>query len=165
MSAMRAPGSGSEPTQVLLVASNGGHLLQLLQLADLWADESRHWVTFDKSDAVSLLKGEQVTWAYHPTNRNVLNLVRNVWLAFRVLRQGGVRAVVSTGAGVAVPFAVVGRLFRVPVVYIESMSRITGPSLTGRLIHPFATTFIVQWPELKRAFKRAQCYGTVFDPS
>ena len=153
------------PREVLLVASNGGHLLQLLQLADLWPKERRHWVTFEKSDSVSLLAGENATWAHHPTNRNLPNLIRNFWLALRIVRRRRVQAVLTTGAGVAVPFVIVGRLLGVNVVYVESMARITSPSLTGRLVYPFANTFIVQWPELRRVFKHAVCYGTVFDSS
>ena len=163
--AMSADAQTSSPSEVLLVASNGGHLLQLLQLADLWPRERRHWVTFRKSDAVSLLAGEKVTWAHHPTNRNIPNLIRNFGLALRMVRPRRAQAIVTTGAGVAVPFAVVGRLFGVNVVYIESMARITSPSLTGRLIYPFADTFIVQWPGLQRFFTRARSFGTVFDPS
>jgi beta-1,4-N-acetylglucosaminyltransferase len=151
--------------EILLVASNGGHLLQLLQLADLWPPERRHWVTFEKSDAVSLLAGERATWAYHPTNRNIPNFIRNFGLTLRMLRRHKVQAIVTTGAGVAVPFAIAGRLLGIDVVYIESMARITSPSLTGRLVYPFANTYIVQWPELQRFFKRARCFGTVFDPS
>lgn len=160
---MSAETRATAPRQVLLVASNGGHLLQLLQLADLWPTDRRHWVTFEKSDAVSLLAGENTTWAHHPTNRNLPNFLRNIWLALRLVRRHKVQAVVTTGAGVAVPFAIVGRLFGVNVVYLESMARITSPSLTGRLVYPFADMFIVQWPELKRVYKRARCYGTVFD--
>jgi UDP-N-acetylglucosamine:LPS N-acetylglucosamine transferase len=160
---MAANRDGESRDEVLLVASNGGHLLQLLQLSDLWPQSRRHWITFKKSDAVSLLAGEQVTWAHHPTNRNIPNLIRNLFLALSMLRSRKVAAVVSTGAGVAVPFAIVGRLLGVNVVYVESMARITSPSLTGRLVYPFADTFIVQWPGLQRFFKRARCYGTVFD--
>lgn len=162
---MSANAQTALPGTVLLVASNGGHLLQLLQLADLWPQERRHWVTFRKSDAVSLLADERVTWAHHPTNRSLPNLLRNFGLALRMVRRRKVQAIVTTGAGVAVPFVIVGRLFGVNVVYIESMARITSPSLTGRLAYPFANTFIVQWPGLQRFFKRALCYGTVFDPS
>jgi beta-1,4-N-acetylglucosaminyltransferase len=64
-----------------------------------------------------------------------------------------------------VPFVILGRILGINVVYIESMARITSPSLTGRLVYPFADTFIVQWPELQRFFKRAKSLGTVFDPS
>ena len=151
--------------EILLIASSGGHLSQLLQLNDLWPKERRHWITFETSDAVSLLARERTTWAHHPTNRNLLNLIRNFWLALSVVRPHKVQAILTTGAGVAVPFAVVGRLRGVRVVYIESMARITSPSLTGRLVYPFADKFIVQWPELQSVFERADWYGTVFDPS
>jgi beta-1,4-N-acetylglucosaminyltransferase len=114
---------------------------------------------------VSLLAGERTTWAYHPTNRNIPNLIRNLGLALRLMRQNDVQGIVTTGAGVAVPFALIGRAFGVNVVYIESMARITSPSLTGRLVYPFVNTFIVQWPGLQRSFKRAHSFGTVFDPS
>jgi UDP-N-acetylglucosamine:LPS N-acetylglucosamine transferase len=150
---------------VLLVASSGGHLLELLQIADLWPPQRRHWVTFHTTDAVPLLAGERTTWAHYPTNRNVVNLIRNFVLALRVVRRSRIQAVVTTGAGVSVPFAVVARLSGIGVVYIESMARITSPSLTGRLVYPFASSFFVQWPGLQRFFKRAQALGTVFDPS
>jgi UDP-N-acetylglucosamine:LPS N-acetylglucosamine transferase len=153
------------PDEVLLVASSGGHLLELMQLADLWPQERRHWVTFQTTDAVPLLAGEKTTWAHHPTNRNPTNLIRNFGLALRIVRRREIQAIVTTGAGVSVPFAIVGRLRGVKVVYIESMARITSPSLTGRLVYPFADTFIVQWPGLQRFFKRSQAFGTVFDPS
>jgi UDP-N-acetylglucosamine:LPS N-acetylglucosamine transferase len=162
---MQADSQGVPPRKILLVASSGGHVLQLLQLADLWPKERRRWVTFEKSDAVSLLAGEQVTWAHHPTNRNVPNLIRNFGLALRIVRRREVQAIVTTGAGVAVPFVVIGRLTGINVIYIESMARITSPSLTGRLVYPFADTFIVQWPDLQRFFKRAHSLGNVFDPS
>lgn len=154
----------TSPREVLLVASSGGHLLELLQLADLWPRERRHWVTFQEGDAISLLAGEQTTWAHYPTNRSIPNLIRNLGMALSMVHRDRIQAIVTTGAGVAVPFAIAGRLFGVNVVYIESMARITSPSLTGRLIYPFVDTFIVQWPGLERFFKRARCFGTVFDP-
>jgi UDP-N-acetylglucosamine:LPS N-acetylglucosamine transferase len=146
----------------LLVASSGGHLLQLVQLRDLWAPAERHWVTFDKPDSRSLLANESVTWAYHPTNRSATNLLRNLVLAFRTVRALRPRAVVTTGAGVAVPFCYVGRMFGARVVFIESFSRISEPSLTARLVHPVAHRFFVQWPELQRYFRKAEYAGAIF---
>src|SRR3954469_15157673 len=109
---------------VLLVASNGGHLLQLTRLQHVWPRERRVWVTFDKPDSRSLLAGEDVVYAFHPTNRNIPNLLRNLWLALRLLWKLRPAAVVSTGAGVAVPFCYIGRLLGARIVYIESFSRI-----------------------------------------
>ena len=152
----------SESPEILLVASNGGHLLQLMQLRDEWPKDRRHWITFDKPDAVSLLADEDVVYAHHPTNRNVGNLLRNLVLAVRVFRRVRPTAVVTTGAGVAVPFCWIGRLFGARIVFIESFSRITEPSLTARLVHPVAHEFFVQWPELQSRFDKAKYEGALF---
>jgi beta-1,4-N-acetylglucosaminyltransferase len=145
---------------VLLVASNGGHLLQLTRLKHVWPSGRRMWVTFDKADSRSLLAGEDVVFAHHPTNRNIPNLLRNLVLAVKLSWKLRPAAVVSTGAGVAVPFCYVGRLFGARIVYIESFSRIHEPSLSGRLIHPVAHRFFVQWPELVGRFRKAEYRGT-----
>jgi UDP-N-acetylglucosamine:LPS N-acetylglucosamine transferase len=147
--------------RLLLVSSTGGHLLQLVALREAWDGFERVWVTFDAADSRALLAGEQVVHAHGPTNRNVPNLLRNLVLAWRVVREVRPGAVVTTGAGVAVPFAWVGRLFGARVVYVESLTRIEGPSLTYRLIRPVVSRTYVQWPELR--LRGALYRGTVFD--
>ena len=114
---MRAAGRAAEtvhpsgrPGPVLLVGSSGGHLAQLLALRAWWSDRDRAWVTFPTQDAKSQLHGERVVWAYHPTTRNIPNFIRNTGLAFRLLRKEKPSVILSTGAGVAVPFFVLGWL-------------------------------------------------------
>ncbi|GAQ02581.1 Polysaccharide biosynthesis protein CpsF [Companilactobacillus farciminis] len=70
-----------------LVGSSGGHLTHLYLLKKFWINEDRFWVTFDKKDANSLLKGEKKYNCYYPTNRNIKNLVKNTFLAFKVLKK------------------------------------------------------------------------------
>lgn len=149
--------------QLLLVCSTGGHLLQLVALREAWDGFSRVWVTFDRGDSRSLLADEEVVIAYSPTNRNVPNLVRNLWLAFRVVRRRRPRVVLTTGAGVAVPFAWIGRLLGAQVVYVESVTRIEGPSLSCRMIRPVASRVYVQWPELVEKVPGARYSGSVLD--
>ena len=142
----------AERPHALLVGSAGGHLAQLIRLQP-WTDEcTRTWVTFDKPDARSLLAGEAVIWAFHPTTRNIPNLVRNTVLAIRHVRRLRPDVVISTGAAVAVPFFVVARILRIPTVYVEVFDRIDSPTLTGRLCRPIATRFCVQWPEQQRHY-------------
>ena len=152
----------SGPVDLLLVCSSGGHLLQLVALRRSWESFTRAWVTFDKSDARSLLHGEQVHFAFGPTNRSIKNLVRNLVVAWRLV--GGLRpkVVLTTGAGVAVPFAWVARLRGAKVVYVESLSRIEGPSLSYRLIAPIADRQYVQWPELAQVMPGSRYVGNVF---
>jgi len=158
----RVPGSAD----VLLVCSTGGHLLQLLALRGAWDGFSRVWVTFDKSDARSLLADERVVFAHGPTNRNfgllaVRNLLRNGLTAVRLLRSVRPKVVLTTGAGVAVPFAWLGRLLGARVVYVESLTRIERPSLSCRLIAPVASRIYAQWPELTETVPRARYLGNV----
>ena len=143
------------------MSSTGGHLLQLVALREAWAGLEHVWVTFDAADSRALLAGEQVVHAHSPTNRNVPNLLRNIGLALRVVPRVRPTVVLTTGAGVAVPFAWIGRLFGARVVYIESLTRIDRPSLTYRLISPVVSRTYVQWPELR--LRDALYRGTVFD--
>jgi beta-1,4-N-acetylglucosaminyltransferase len=135
---------------LLLVCSSGGHLLQMLELREGWDGFSRVWVTFDKADARSLLHGERVIHAFSPTNRNIPNLLRNVLLAIRVIVRERPAAILTTGAGVAVPFAWIGRALGVSTIYVESVTRMEELSLSARLIRPVARSMYVQWPELSQ---------------
>ena len=133
---------------LLIVCSTGGHLLQMQELHEAWETFDRVWVTFDKSDSRSLLREERVVHAHGPTNRNIPNLLRNLRLALEVLRAERPCAILTTGAGVAVPFAWIGKLLGIPTIYVESVTRIEGLSLSGRLIAPVAEQLYAQWPEL-----------------
>jgi len=154
--------SRETPADLLLVCSSGGHLQQLLALRDAWGAYPHVWVTFDKSDARSLLDGERVVYAHWPTNRSLRNLVRNLFVARRTLRDVRPRVVLTTGAGVAVPFAWLARLRGTRVVYVESFTRIERPSLTCRLVAPVADRIYAQWPELVEAVPKARYAGNVF---
>ncbi|TDC01163.1 UDP-N-acetylglucosamine--LPS N-acetylglucosamine transferase [Micromonospora fluostatini] len=149
------------PPALLLVGSSGGHLAQLLALRPWYERWPRCWVTFDTPEAVSLLTGEDLVPAYHPTTRNIPNLLRNAWLAVRVLRQRRIAAVVTTGAGVAVPFVVLAWLRGIPTVYIEVYDRIDTATLTARLCRPFLSAMLVQWEEQRRQYPEATVVGTL----
>ena len=133
--------------RLLLVASTGGHLAQLLTLRDWWSQHERTWVTFEKADALSTLSGEKVVFAHHPTTRNVPNAVRNLQLARRTLADVQPTLVVSTGAGVAAPFFYVARARGIPSLYLEVFDRIASTTLTGRMCRLVATAFCVQWED------------------
>lgn len=150
----------SEPSpRVLMVGSSGGHLAQLYALQEWWRQADRLWVTFDTPDARALLPGEHAVWGYHPTTRNVLNLLRNLWLSWRVLRDWRPDLIVSTGAGVAVPFFLLGRFYGAGTCYVEVYDRIDAPTLTGRLCRPLSDLFLLQWKEQAAWYPQGQVIG------
>ena len=145
--------------RALFVCSSGGHLAQLVALRPWWKDVSRRWVTFDTLDAASLLESEQVVRAHYPTTRNVPNLLRNAVLAGRELRRHRPDVIVTSGAGVAVPFFVLGRLMGIPTVYIEVFDRLDTATLTAKLCRPFTSRMLVQWDEQQRLYPESVVVG------
>ena len=91
-------------------AHRAGTCCSSSRCASRGAASRRAWVTFDKSDARSLLADERVDFAHGPTNRSIKNLLRNLLVAWRVVRDARPKVMLTTGAGVAVPFAWVARL-------------------------------------------------------
>jgi UDP-N-acetylglucosamine:LPS N-acetylglucosamine transferase len=152
-------GTADGGIDILLVGSSGGHLAQIFVLRPWWERHERRWSTFPTEDARSLLADEEVVWATYPTTRNVPNLLRNFAIAWRMLRQRRPDVIVSTGAGVAVPFFVLGRLAGIRTVYIEVFDRIDTRTLTARLCRPFTDVFCVQWEEQREMYPDAELIG------
>jgi beta-1,4-N-acetylglucosaminyltransferase len=151
-----------DQVDVLLVCSAGGHLFQLSLLASAWTGLRHAWVTLDREDA-RLLAGERVFYGHGPTERNIPNLLRNTALAWQLVRRLRPKAIVTTGAGLAVPFAWIGRLHGAKIIYVESLTRIHGPSLTCRLVRPVTDRMYVQWPELTEEIRGARYAGNVLE--
>lgn len=148
--------------KVCLVGSSGGHLTHLYLLKPFWEEQERFWVTFDKEDARSILQEEKMYPCYFPTNRNVKNLIKNTWMAYKVLKKEKPDLIISTGAAVAVPYFYLGKLFKAKTVYVEIFDRIDSPTMTGKLVYPVTDKFIVQWEELKKVYPKAINLGGIF---
>lgn len=131
-------------------------------LKDFWKDKDRFWVTFDKEDARSILENEKVIPCYYPTNRNIKNLIKNTFLAIKVLLKERPDLIISSGAAVAVPFFYIGKILGAKLIYIEVFDRIDKPTVTGKLVYPIADKFIVQWEEQKKVYPKAINLGSIF---
>jgi hypothetical protein len=147
--------------RVLFVSSAGGHLAQLLRLEPWYRQHQVRWVTFDLPDAVGLLADDDVVWAYHPTTRNLRNLLRNGGLAIRELRRNRPHVIVSSGAAIAVPFFWIGKLFGAKTVYVEVIDRIDTRTLTARLVSPVTDLFLAQDESQLELFPGGHLIGTL----
>lgn len=128
----------------LFVASTGGHLAQLVRLSSEWAvDDDSLWVTFESAQSLSLLEGRRVHFVPYVSPRDLPGVARTFSAVRRLVRRERFDEVVSTGAAVALGAFPAAALRRIPRRYIESVSRVEGPSLTGRIVHALrlATTF------------------------
>lgn len=144
--------------KVLLVSSTGGHFQALKQLKSFWGKHSCCWVTFKSTSTELYLNSSSCKpyWAYSPTNRNLINLVRNFFLALYIIFKERPDLILSTGAGVAVPFLFAAKLFGIQTTFIESFTRVQELSLSARLALPFIDVLYVQWKTLQAKYPHAK---------
>lgn len=119
----------------LLVATAGGHIDELYELAahdDENAGEQL-WVTSKTPQTRSLLEHKEVAWVRPVGSRQVLEMLKSVPEAWSILRQRRPARVMSTGAAMAIPYLILARLLRIECVYAESATRLSGPSVAGRV--------------------------------
>jgi len=145
--------------KICLVSSAGGHFTQLYKLKEWWSKYERFWITFKKEDTMSLLKDEKVYLAHYPTVRNVWNLILNSFLALRILIREKPDLIISMGAGVAVPFFYVAKIFGSKLIYITGYDRVETAELTAKLVYPITDFFIIQRKEQKKFFLKAKVWG------
>ena len=82
-------------------------------------------------------------------------------LASRLLLRNRPDMILTTGSGVAAPFLWGAKLLGIPTVFVESITRITEISLTARLVRPFVTRLLVQWPELEPRYPGVEYRGRI----
>ena len=70
--------------------------------------------------------------------------------------------VISTGALATVPICLLSKLFRKRLIYIESFSKITTPTMTGKFVSKMADLVIIQWADLKRFYPNAIYGGGIY---
>lgn len=145
----------------MLVGSSGGHLYHLWLLKKMWEKHNRVWVTFNKEDATSLLEGEDIRFCHYPTNKNLINLIRNYFLAKKLLKEIKPDVIISSGAGAAIPYFLLGKKFGAKRVFIEVYDRIDNPTITGKIAYRHCDLFVSQWEEQKKNFPDSTLIGPI----
>lgn len=147
--------------KLLLVCNPGGHFSTMMGLKKFWSIYPREWVTYPNFDTKQLCHQELVHWVVMQEARMFWRALVNFFRALVILRKVQPDLVVSTGASLAVPFILASKLLGIKTLFIESISRSSGLSLTGRLIYNLADEFYVQWPECVKRYPKAQYKGIV----
>lgn len=150
--------------RLLLVASTGGHLEQLWRLSrGSQIDPDSEWVTFDSPQAVGLLSSVVRHFIPEITQRDLSNALRSTPAFHRLLSRGSFDGVVSTGAAIAAPAFAAARSLGISTLYIESVSRVDGPSMTGRLVNRTRLARTVWTQHEHWARGRWSYHGSVLD--
>jgi UDP-N-acetylglucosamine:LPS N-acetylglucosamine transferase len=145
--------------RILIVSSVGGHLQEVLALLPAFDGHEVGLVVNDQADPPPSL--DDWFWQIPHGERDLLFGAYFVW-AWKVVRSFQPRVIVSAGAGHAVPFALIGRLHGAKVVFLETLTAVRRPSVTGRLMYHLSDLFLYQWDDLRKAFPRGHHVGPVW---
>lgn len=147
--------------KLMLVCTSGGHFSTLMSLEKFWSQHERVWVTDRKADTLSLEGIEPVHWLKYQAPRDVVSAVLNFPIALWTVWMEKPDLVVSTGASIAVNFALAAKLLGAKFIFIESLSRSTTLSLSGKLVYPLCDEMYVQWPNLSKQYPKAVFAGYI----
>ncbi|MBC7237124.1 MAG: hypothetical protein H5T69_14885 [Chloroflexi bacterium] len=157
--------------KALVVLGEGGHTKEMVTLVEMLGADLEYGYLMVDEDQVSAAKITRPGPIYrvmrprdkeHHLMRDILRTLFSAWQSWSALREFRPDVVLSSGPSVAVPVCVLARLSGVRVVFIETGSRVTALSFTGRIMYRVANLFFVQWPELAERYSKAVYAGRLF---
>jgi len=163
----------TKPKKILVTLTGGGFRWEAQSLINgLGEDFQFHFVTTHDSP---VLPGDGIPdGAVHVisrvttmSDRGFIKKAKNFIFCFRdsyrLVKRLRPDAIVCIGTSIAVPLCFWGKLFGRKTVYVESITRVSQASLTGKILSFFrlCDRHYVQWPEAERLYKRSVYAGTV----
>jgi len=154
--------------KVLFIASTGGHLNELLQLKELFNYYDYHIVTEKTSSNLALKKdfGKKISYVIYGTKDHkftyIFKLLTNCFIELFIYLRFRPKYIVSTGAHIAGPMCLLGKIFGSKIIFIETFANSKTKTITGKLVYKFADLFIVQWESMLELYPKAKFYGNLF---
>ena len=133
--------------------------MQAKQLAPVYEKYDHFFFTFSGGVADEMKKTQRVRDIPNIVRRNPLSWIVGAVLSAKAVIEEKPDVVISTGAGIVVFFCLFAKLRGAKLIFIESMARVESPTLTARMLYPFADLFFVQWTGLLEYFPKARFEG------
>lgn len=147
--------------KVMLVCTSGGHFSTMQSLKAFWSQHDRVWVSDFKEDTSVLADTEKVYWLPYQAPRDFIAFIRNFPSTLKIVSKERPDLIVSTGASIAVNFGIAAKLTGTNFMFVESLSRSSELSLSGKLVYPMCDELYVQWPDLSERYSKAIFAGHV----
>jgi UDP-N-acetylglucosamine:LPS N-acetylglucosamine transferase len=145
--------------RLLFVCNKGGHYSEMLALKALFKEYDSVLLTNEDNMVADLSVKCIKMW--FPKNNSRIGILLGFFQCFLVWLWVRPRVIITTGAGLAVPIFVWGKLFGSRLIFIESRARIYSKSLAGKFLAPLCDKVIVQWSEMLNVYKKAEYWGTL----
>jgi len=144
---------------ILIVATSGGHLSEALILLENVIRKAKRSVLYvnytnrklDMFGKVYIEKKEKTALSY---------IIDVVLTSIKILYREKPEWIITTGAEIALPVCILGKLMGSKVIFIETVTRFTTATKTGKLLYFFCDRFYVQNKETLKCYgKKAEYVG------
>jgi beta-1,4-N-acetylglucosaminyltransferase len=154
---------------IIFVYGEGGHKAQMKRLLHLMRQENNENIKYiGVCENNSTLETLDENYSFLPLRdkysnlRTVINIPIALFSYLKILfvlhKKYDVKAVVSTGPGIAIIVSLFFKIFGKKIIFIETWSRFETKSITGKIMYKVADKFYIQNKSLQKHYPKA-IYG------
>jgi beta-1,4-N-acetylglucosaminyltransferase len=159
--------------KICLICSPGGHLIESLKLVDAFKPNELFLITYKENFDFSAIAGKNTYLIKNLLVKRVdsSKIVKYIYLVismlfltfkeFLILLKEKPDIIISTGSEIAIPAFYIAKFLRKKTIFIESLTRISELSGTGKIVYPITDVFLVQWEDLAKRYKKSIYKGNI----
>jgi len=157
--------------KICISTSAGGHLDQMLQIFEAFEDHDTFFVTIFNEVTSDLDKNHKVHYVrkYFSDDTSsfkfyIFYFIYQLYMSaisFFIILKERPDLIICNGGQASLTLLMIGKIFGVEVIYLESLTRTKNLSGRGKVFYKFADLFLVQWDSLSSKYERAKYWGKV----
>ncbi|HOW29917.1 MAG TPA: PssD/Cps14F family polysaccharide biosynthesis glycosyltransferase [archaeon] len=153
---------------VLFILGSGGHTAQMIELSKELKKKINYIYIIQKGDTLSkskIIYPGKIIYVTRPREIQesyIVSFFKTTKLFFKaldIINRNKITSIITAGPGIAIPFCYTGKMLGKKIIFIESWSRVTKKSISGKLIYPISDLFFVQWKENLINYPKAKYCG------
>ena len=141
--------------KLLFACNPGGHFTEMIFLKEAFEGHDTVFLTYENPNTMTF---PFKIYTIKRIDTNFLAMLQSFLRIFIIIKKEKPKIIISTGAEIAIPVFIIGKLMRIKMVYIESWCRVKTKSGAGRIAYYLADVFLVQWPGLVKIYGKKAIY-------
>lgn len=150
--------------KIIMAASSGGHVEQLLCLKEL--NEFYECILVTEETSYKSNYWQNKKYFVPQINRKeklfLLKCIKITAISLKIIMKEKPNAVITTGALAMIPICLISKLLGNKLIYIESFAKVNSPTKTGKFLYKFSDIFIVQWESMLKYYPKAIYGGEIY---
>lgn len=150
--------------KIVFASSSGGHFEQLMMLRPLM-DKYDSVIVTEKTDYSVSVDSVSIRYLLQVNRKEALffgKLLVNLFQSIKIYHKEKPDIMITTGVLAIIPLALIMKLHKKKLVYIESFAKVSSRTLSGKFLYRYSDQFYVQWPEMKKLYPNAIFVGGIY---